>query len=171
MRDEFNRLLLGGDLGSPTGIPFLVETPRLHPGSNIPMACDCVDSFTREPDKDFPCPKCNGLGYFHDEVILYGWKMRALRSIERDERTKIGVVGQHSHTFYLKYNEKIGRIDRIYELRMDQEGKVINPIERIAAYKNMSVDYIRLDNSRIEFIVITTAVIDGVGMNSTREVL
>lgn len=171
IRDEFVDLLLGDDLGSPNGVPFLIEMPRMVIGTNIPLKCDCVDRFTKEPDRDYPCPKCKGSGYIHDDMVIYGWKMRALRSIERDEPTRVGVAGQHSYTFYLKYDEKIGRIDKIYDLRMDKDGNVINPIQRIASYKIMSVDYIRLDNSRIEFIAITASVADGVGLNSGREVL
>lgn len=169
IRDEFNDLLLGDDLGVPTGTPFLIRKARLVAGTNIPEVCECVDPVTREPDKDFPCPKCHGLGHYFEENIYYGWKFRSGVKSDNNQQASMGEVGQRSHNFYFRFNEVFGKIDAIYDVLMDTEGNVVNPIQRIAQHKPTAVDVVRLDNSRVEFIAIGTRVEDGVSMNTVRE--
>lgn len=169
VRDEFNDLLLGDDLGAPTGTPFLVRVARMHPGTDIPIRCECVDPVTHEPDRDFHCPYCHGLGHYFDEHIFYGWKFRSGVKSDNNQTASVGIVGQRSHTFYFRSGEIFGKIDKIYEIQLDHDGEVVNPVKRIAQYQPTSVDPIRLDNSRIEFIAIGTRVEDGVSINTARE--
>jgi len=168
LRDEFDRLLLGGDLGVFTGTPFLLKFTRTYPGTTIPIPCDCLDPVTREPDKDTPCSVCQGLGYLYDEKILYGWGFLPNSSSARDDASPIGAMGSIRKEFYFRAKELLGRVDALYEIGLTEAGKIINPIRKIIEYKINFVNYVRLDNSRIEFVKVLCNSTDGSITNTVR---
>jgi len=170
LRQEFEDLLLGKDTSSPTGVPYLVRALRIDPVTKVPIPCDCVDPVTKEPDRDTPCPICGGSGFLYDEKIMYGWKFDKTSLSIDPEASPVGLLPDGTYVFYFRAHEIIDRIDGLYDIRLDQDGRVFTPIERIQEYTIVRVNRIRLDNSRVEFVKVMAKLRDGFNLNSRREI-
>lgn len=106
------------------------------------IKCACVDSVTDEPDIDTFCPTCYGEGNLWDESYLDIYKV-----ISRSEliyKAPIAVI-------YCKSSLDITTDDRIIELVLSAEGKIVKPIKRKIVYKIKEAIDFRSDNGRIEY--------------------
>jgi hypothetical protein len=107
--------------------------------TNHPLRCKCRDYITDEPDKDFYCPECLGMGFYWDEVkVSY---------FERGDKEDI---------FYLENDINIFSTDYIITIKLDVDGNIIQPVARDRFYKILNVIKFRSDNGRIEYVKLET---------------
>ena len=56
--------------------------------------------------------------------------------------------------FYFRYDEKISYRDKIIELSLDIEGKLLVPYKRETIYRPETIQMFRADNGRVEYIAV-----------------
>jgi len=104
--------------------------------------CPCVDEVTDEPDRDLFCPICHGEGYVWDEVYIDCYKV-----ILRNELIYKAPVT----VFYCKSSLGFTDEDKIIELVLDEEGKVVQPMKRMIRYEIKKAIDFRADSGRLEY--------------------
>lgn len=145
LREELRRLLYGADDEEAKGRVGLLRKVRLD-NSGEPQRCPCRDSLTDEPDKDYYCRFCLGVGYFWDEVkIVYYRNDDSFRKLEGKNQE------YEADNFYVAYSTVITPRDYIVVVSLDVEGQPIVPVVRENVFKILSADPFRADNGRIEF--------------------
>ena len=158
MRDEMLKFLYGSSREIPKAQRGLYRKVRLDSNGDK-IVCDCVDSVTREPDKNPPCPLCLGVGYLWDEVWFDYYKIvtgiEAALSL-REEFIQPGIANIPRITFYTKYDVAPVIIngycnDQIIELARDVEGNLVTPYRRERIYRISSAIDFRSDNGRLEY--------------------
>jgi hypothetical protein len=120
--------------------------------------CPCVDPVTKEPDKDNFCPICYGEGYLWDENFIRFYWVRFVGDsiVPIDKQTKPGTMDVPSNTFYLEYNSTIETQDKLIEIDLDSEGKIVQPIKRINIWRPEEIIRFRADTGKLEFIKVIT---------------
>jgi len=103
------------------------------------IKCPCRDTVTDEPDQDYYCRTCNGVGYLWDERELVYYKDDG--SLEIEDET----------FFYTEYFVEPSKDDYIVELIRDVNGNVTSQSKREALYKIIEAEPFRADNGRIEY--------------------
>jgi hypothetical protein len=121
-------------------------------GALIP--CDCVDSLG-EADKDIWCPVCQGISYLWTEQ----W-VKVYTTLEASTDTSNaflnktlppGILNIPAIIFYCKYDITFYIDDRIMTVELENDGSVVSPTVRTAAYRiNFAYDY-RADNGKREY--------------------
>lgn len=157
MRQEFINTMTGKYPEVAKSQPALIRRMRRTNGNLI--ACGCVDTITKEPDKDRFCPICYGEGYLWDEedALIY----RVLEDSDtdnalRDQLQAPGLINIPIIVFYIRYDSNITNADKIVRLVLDDEGDVVLPIQRYGIYRiNASHDF-RADNGKLEYWKIFT---------------
>lgn len=154
MREEFRRTIEGYYPEIAKGQPALLRIMRLDADDKT-IACSCVDSITREPDKDRFCPVCMGSGKIWDEteVSLYKTNIDSAGSPAAllDQQTSAGLLNIPLVVFYIKYSEAITKEDCVVLVRLDNAGDMVVPTRRTAIYRiNQAWDY-RADNGKLEY--------------------
>jgi hypothetical protein len=149
LRIELATILYGSDNTCVHSYPVLYR--RLST-----TRCTCWNNVTHEGDPR--CPYCFGAPYlFSEEVInvrsiidapIYGKSLSTLDA-------NIQAMHIPSALFYADYttNPKIG--DFIISIKLDNEGRIFEPIQKIRKWKNNLVEHMRSDNGRVEFYRIS----------------
>lgn len=124
------------------------------------IQCPCVDSVTKEPDKDRFCPICYGEGAYWDEHELQYYALSAERrdlslSI-KDTLEPPGLINVPTVVFYIRYDSHIHIGDKIVRLETDLEGVPIEPICRRSIFKINTIWDYRADNGKLEYWKIYT---------------
>lgn len=138
LRAELQRTLYGAPDETPKGRTGLLRVMRLDSDGN-PTKCPCRDTITDEPDKDFYCRVCLGMGFLWDERKIVYYR-------DDDSKSKKDEV-----YFYLEHTDNPARWDYIIELKLDGDGSVIEPEERDLFYKIEYAEAFRSDRGRIEY--------------------
>ena len=145
LRDELKRLLYGASDEVAKGRIGLLRRVK-RDSSGHPIRCSCRDTVTDEPDKDYYCRYCWGVGYFWDEVkIVYYRNDDSFRKREGKNQEYEG------DDFFIEYNVDITTEDAIVTVKLDDDGNPISPVTRDKTFKILSADPFRADNGRIEF--------------------
>jgi hypothetical protein len=148
LRDEMERLLYGASDEIAKGREGLLRRMR-RDNNGFLKQCPCRGRDNNEPDRDFYCPYCIGMGYFWDEVkIVYYRNDDSFRKIEGKNREFEGDV------FYFEYDTVITPDDYIITVKLDLDGDPITPVERDVYFKILSVDPFRSDTGRVEFLAV-----------------
>ena len=155
LRQEFNNLVLGYQGETPIGRSFILRRMRRDSSDNL-VLCICLDDLTKEPDRDFPCPYCLGVGYLFDEELITAYMTVSAapsgsNAASNFPKTKSGTMYVPSARFFMSYDTNPTREDRIVELELDSEGDPVKPYNRVAIYELMLVRALRADNGRIEY--------------------
>jgi hypothetical protein len=134
LRNEFYRTLYGAVDEEAKGRQGLLRKMRRNSDGD-PIRCVCRDIVTDEPDKDYYCRYCLGMGYYWDEIkIIY----------YRNEKAT-------NNDFFLEYNVAVTLIDYIITVNLDIDGNPTAPVTRDKVFKIVKVDSFQADNGRIEF--------------------
>jgi hypothetical protein len=154
LRAELDELFFGYKSGIRHGYPCLIRHLR-RDANNKPIACTCLNSLTREADPD--CSYCYGEGYLFDEewhwtYSTYGGADGGL--INRNTWMPPGAVRVDFKVFYFRYDTSIFYGDKVVEVKMDEEGNILQPVVRSIIYSPQTINKLRADNSRIEFITV-----------------
>lgn len=156
LRSEFQQLMEGSSGEIPKQQSFILRRMRRDSDEEL-MACDCVDSLTKEPDKENVCVFCHGEGYYFDEVWVKGYTMFiGPKGGHSNRRTNMapGLISSYDKVFYLPYNTIITYDDKIVELKLDSNGKPIVPYRRKMIFRPETIMEMRADNGRIEYFAI-----------------
>lgn len=148
LRVELYRLLYGASDEIAKGRLGLLRRMRRDSEGNR-ITCPCRDRDSNEPDKDYYCKYCLGMGYFWDEVKIVYY---------RDDGSFLKEKGENKDfegdMFYFEYNVIVSSDDYIVTVKLDTEGKVQIPVERDKYFRILSDDAFRSDTGRIEFFAI-----------------
>ena len=154
LRVELDELFFGYKSGIRHGYLCLIQHLR-RDERNKPIACTCLDPLTKEADPD--CSYCASVGYLFDEqwywtYSTYGGADGGL--INRNTWMPPGAVRVDFKVFYFRYDVPIFYGDKIVEVKMDTEGNIVTPVVRSVLYSPQTINKLRADNSRIEYITV-----------------
>jgi hypothetical protein len=136
---------------------------------NRGVPCECVKETTGMQGNP-TCPYCLGEGILWDEVWTIGRAQylgpeggRANKWI----RMPPGQIRAEYKVFFLRYDANVRDGDKIIEVLLDEEGKVIlnsttNAFIRENIYKPQTIDRLRSDNGRIEYLAVYCAEYDAI---------
>jgi hypothetical protein len=119
------------------------------------IQCHCVDLVTREPDIDFVCNECRGVGYLWDEELVVGYKV-PLTAVDSSrarnlEKRNPGEFDITSMCFYFEYLTAPRMEDRIILIQLDLEGDPVLPYNRLKSYEINMIYGARSDRGRVEY--------------------
>lgn len=126
---------------------------------DVLIPCNCVDTVTGEPDKDRFCPICYGEGFLWDEEEIQFY--RVLEDSDVDNATKnrlreLGLINVPLVVFYIRYDSRITRHDKIVRIELALDGTPVEPEKRVAIYRVNSVWDYRADNAKLEYWKVFT---------------
>lgn len=152
LRLELDILLYGDSTHAPHGHPALLR--RMREGSDQGrQECVCKQSLTLEADPH--CSYCGGEGYYWDEqwVITYKQFLGSDGGMaNRGRWIPGGRVSVDDIIFYFRYDTPLREWDKIVEVELDLEGAPVVPYVRKVIYSPRTVDYLRSDGGRVEYI-------------------
>ena len=154
LRQWFDDIIFGANGNVQHGHWHIIRHMRRNSdGSMIP--CSCKNELTGEGSPS--CPYCLGEGYLWDEQWYMG--RSAMVGPEgglanRDRFVPAGIVRVDYKVFYFRYDTPIKQGDKVVEVLLDTEGKIVVPYKRTAIYKPQVIDAKRSDNGRIEFFQV-----------------
>lgn len=155
LRKEFDEIVLGENGRIPHKYEVLIRRMRIQ--NNKLIECACVDNLTDEPDKENECRFCLGEGYVWDESFINCYSSLVGADggkANRNKRIIPGELRSDYKVFYLRYDEIISYNDKIIELSLDLEGKVVIPYKREKIFRPETIQKYRADNGRIEYIAV-----------------
>ena len=140
LREEFNKTLYGDFDEIAKGRTGLLRKMRRNEEGDL-IRCSCRDIVTDEPSSDYHCRYCKGHGYYWDEIpIVYFYN----KNNDVDD------------IFYLEYNIEVTDRDYIVQVKLDNNGNIIIPVQRERFFRIREVDIEVADFSKIEFTVVKT---------------
>lgn len=152
LREEMDLLLYGSDTEPRQSFPVLIRRMRRN-ADGLRIACECKDTFSGDGNPS--CPYCYGESFLWDEQ----WQLARSEFLGSDRghgnRYRIlppGEVRVDYKIFFLRYDTKILKGDKIVEVKLDEEGNLVVPYVRIKVYRPETIDFLRSDNGRVEFI-------------------
>lgn len=154
LRAELDELFFGYKSGIRHGYLCLIRHLR-RDSTNKPIACTCLNVITKDSDPD--CSYCHGEGYLFDEqwhwtYSTYGGADGGL--LNRNTWMPPGPVRVDYKVFYFRFDTSLYYGDKIVEVKMNTEGDVEMPVVITALHSPQTINKLRSDNSRIEFITV-----------------
>jgi hypothetical protein len=156
LRKEFDELVFGANGHIPHNHICLVREARLNNEGKV-IRCKCTSAITHEPDPESKCRHCLGEGFIWNERIARCYSSMVGADGGKGNRTKRMVPGEvrtDYKVFYFRYDEKLSYKDKIIELSLDLEGKLVIPYKRESIYKIETIQKYRSDNGRVEYIAV-----------------
>ena len=154
MRKELINTIDGSFPEIAKGHPVLLRKARLD-GDNQPVSCDCVDETTQEPDKTNFCPLCFGHGYYWDEEWISAYStLETSTDASNAFLNKIippGIIDYPSVVFYTRYSDVITTHDRFIEVELNNDGTVVEPVNRLTIFRVNYVWQYRADEGKFEY--------------------
>ena len=154
LRVELDELFFGFSSGIRHGYNILIRSTRRDAdGNKIP--CTCKSELTNEPD--FDCSYCFGEGFLSNENWVWTYSTYVGSDGGLTNRIKFmppGSLSVEFKIFFFRYDTDIKRGDKIVEVKLDEEGSLVLPLVRETIYKPETVNKLRSDNSRIEYIAV-----------------
>lgn len=155
LREEFDRILFGGEGCTPHGVLLAVRHLRRETDGS-PIPCVCKDKFTGEAEPG--CSYCSGESYLWDEE----WYIARSQYLGSDggkgsryRFTPAGETRSDTKVFFFRYNVPLKYGDKVVEMKLDIEGYPVTPYIREAIYKPQTIDFKRSDNGRVEYIAVS----------------
>jgi hypothetical protein len=160
LRDELHNVLHGdfNDVGIGRHLLIRRITDRM---------CVCFDAGSGSPNAG--CSRCLGEGFLWTETLDFGYIGKNLGSVlsgataipNQNQTASWGTSDENRALAYLEYTafpnyERYLRpdhptYDKLFELKVDEDGELVRPIVRVAKWKIRSLTPHQGDNGRIEF--------------------
>jgi hypothetical protein len=156
LRKEFDDIVFGIGGCKPHNHLILIREARKDSEGKL-IKCACVSKLTDEPDRENECKYCLGEKYIWDERFSRCYSSLVGADGGKGNRMKRiypGEIRTDYKIFYLRYDEKISYRDKIIDLSLDIEGKLLVPYKRETIYKPETIQEYRADNGRIEYIAV-----------------
>jgi hypothetical protein len=156
LRKNFNKLLFG-DANSISHNHLVLVRKRKKDSQNKDIKCNCYNSLTKEANTENNCDFCLGEGYIWKETFYrcYSTLIGADGGkANRTRRIEPGSIRTDYKIFYFKFDTIISYKDKIIELRLDNEGKLEVPYQRLTIYRPETIQEYRSDYGRIEYIAV-----------------
>ena len=156
LRKEFDELVFGINGCKAHNHLVLLRKPKKDNNGNL-IKCKCVSKLTDEPDAEKDCRYCLGEKYLWKEEFkrCYSTLLGADGGkANRTKRIQPGEIRTDYKIFYFRYDEKISYRDKIIELSLDIEGKLLVPYKRETIYRPETIQMFRADNGRVEYIAV-----------------
>lgn len=162
LRQAFDVLIYGGNGKIPHGMKIIIRNMR-RDSQYRPIVCACNSSMSKEASVS--CQYCLGEGYLWDEVwadayAVYEGSDGGL--VRRNMYLTPGQVRVDYRTFYIRYDTPIRYGDKVIEVLLDEEGRVVVPYIRKGIYKPETIQQNRSDHGRIEFISVRCREMDAI---------
>lgn len=154
LREEIDELFFGYSSGIRHGYPIIIRNIR-RDSNNRKIPCTCKDPISREPD--FNCSYCFGEGFLADENWTWTYSTYVGSDGGLTNRIKYmppGATKVDFKVFYFRYDTNIKYGDKIVEVKLDEDGNVVLPLIKESIYGLETINKLRSDNSRIEFITV-----------------
>lgn len=158
MRQEFINTMSGQFPEIAKGQTGLLRRMRRTSSGRL-IECSCVDSVTREPDKDSFCPICLGSGFLWDESYILFYK--TIEGVDRaigmsDNQTNAGILASDIVVYYCRYDVILDEKDMLVEIALDADGDPETPLRRTKISRIGRVWEYRSDYGRIEYKKVFT---------------
>jgi hypothetical protein len=153
LRSELNNTLYGNGPEIAKHVPGLLRQFRRDSQDNT-IPCPCVNSVTKEPDRETRCPICLGEGALWDETDIefyIGKSVAGDASVYQDRLKVPGIMNTELVIFYISSKYSLTKVDKLVSLSLDKEGKPFQPITRFQLFRIAELREMRLDNGRLEF--------------------
>lgn len=158
MRQEMINTLQGAYPEMAKGQTGVLRRMRRDSNGDV-IACECIDSVTKEPDKSFFCPFCLSTGHYFDEEYVTFYKVlldTSFSAVRRHNMLEPGIIDGNFIAFYLMSSVLIKKEDKIIEISLEEDGSPSSPIVYVASYEiDKAWDY-RSDNGKIEYWKVFT---------------
>jgi len=122
-------------------------------GTNL-LPCACIDSVTKEADKDQYCAFCQGDGFIWDEIFIDAYKVVIKSDVGNallETSMNPGLIREPVVIFYTRSSVLITPQDKIVELVLTTAGEPTTPGRRRKLYRiGIDVD-LRADNAKLEY--------------------
>lgn len=146
LREEFQKLIDGH--GAFDGIGTYLVHRKLNT-----TRCECWDSVDGSSSD---CKYCQGESYKWTEEYVLGYFTqtfgRALAGATTMHRLESpGYFDQDKALVYLKHDAEVSTGDAIYRIRLNDEGNIYYPIERIEKWRVVNVEDKRYDRARLAY--------------------
>lgn len=160
LRDELHGLLYGDYIQEGIGQHVLIR--RI-----TSQKCECFNDTSGSPNP--ACGYCQGEGYLFTETLEFGYVGRNIGSVlsgassipNQNQTAAWGTsdenraLGYFEHSVFPNYERYLRpdhpTYDKIYELKVDAEGGLIQPPVRTAKWKIRSLTPHRGDQGRVEY--------------------
>ena len=160
LREEIHGILHGDELGDGVGRSILIRRIK-------DQTCVCFDKSKGSTNPG--CRYCLGEGYMWTETLNFGYLGRNLGSVlgsstvisNQNALANFGTSDDGKALAYFEYDvfpnyERYLRpdhptCDKLFELKVDDNGNLVQPIIRVAKWKMRSVTPHQGDRGRIEF--------------------
>lgn len=159
IKDEIGNTLHGKGSDPGQGQPAIFR--RVRRGSNAkPVLCpECRKIGVQSSRREVDCGRCMGVGYLWDEdwIMVYTWPGTSV-SRSRSGYKKYaepGIIETDIAVWYLEAHICPTLEDKIITVRLDEDGNVVTPYERLYMYDFRTVDEHRLDDGKLEYWRIT----------------
>jgi hypothetical protein len=153
LRAEFDGFLYGAGDEIAKGQAGILRRMRTDSDGKL-IECHCVDDTTGEPDKDTPCPFCDGEGYLWDEEWVTFYKLEVSSNegfVRKNTHEEAGIINVPYAFFYMEYTVDPNRYDKVVEVQRDLDGNLVYPYQRTAVHTIATAQPLRSDSGRIEY--------------------
>lgn len=136
----------------------LLRKMRLDSNNKL-IPCSCVDSITKEPDKDRFCAVCWGEGFLWGEENIDFYRVNISpdqSNVTLDKLQAPGLINVPLVVFYIRYSVDIKKNDKIIQLYLDNDGSKTIPNKRKAIFRIEHLWDYRADNGKLEYWKIFT---------------
>lgn len=155
IRDEVHTILYGSACEPPRGHWILVMRVNL----NRPCCVNKTAGKWDEPDRD--CAACEGMGFFPTKVYI-----KSRRSyLSGDEEAGAPMIFHPDDVrYYTEHmvfsDQKQAELSKIYEIRLTEDGEIIQPVSRVVGYNIKVGTPFREDNGRIQYWALDTSKVE-----------
>lgn len=156
LRESFDNLVFGKGGDIPHNHLVLVRK-RKQDADGKDIKCNCVNKLSREANAEKNCQFCLGEGYLWNETFVRCYSTMVGADGGKTNRTRRvmpGSIRTDYKIFYFKFDTIISYKDKIIELRLDNEGGVSVPYERISIFTPETIQEYRSDYGRLEYLAV-----------------
>lgn len=161
IRAEISGTLFSSRGEFPRGKPLIFRRMKRDQYQNPVLCPQCRMKGTLSHARAHVCDKCWGMGYLWKEewVVAYSWPGQGASPALAKEKKyeEQGVVDSDFNVFYLEYQVKPTLMDKLIEVRLDDEGAPLSPTKpiRVRSFDIRNIDEYRLDSGRLEYWRLT----------------
>ena len=141
LQKEMDNFILGSDYEESKGKDLIFRRMRRDSSGDL-IRCVCVNDNTDEPDRDSYCPYCLGAKYYWDEEFVKAYWHRE---------------NEDTLTFYFRHSVEPSSVDELITVKMNDDGTLVSPIERIELYNILSTGKLREERAVLVYYKIIAA--------------